>query len=388
MYKIIHIIGTGPAALMAGTILSSNGNKVHFYDQKSTPGRKFLVAGNGGFNLTHSEKVNEFIKKYNHKLIQKSVENFSNNDFIEFLNRINIPTYIGSSGKIFPEKGIKPIEVLQKWIEHLKLNKCIFHFNSKFIDFTENDFTIEVAGNKSFIKYETLILALGGASWKKTGSTGEWINLLTKKGIECKDFEASNSGFEIEDWEKNKGLEGFVFKNCNTKLGTTEKLGEVVITNYGLEGAPIYFLNKIHRLNNDLKLNIDFKPNKALDEIKKILEKAKNHSEGLKNLKLSKTTQTFIKLNTSKEEFSSTIKLSQIIKSFPFKIKSLRPIEEVISTIGGISMEAVNNDYSLKTFPNIYTCGEMLNWDAPTGGYLIQGCVSTGYDCAQNIISK
>jgi uncharacterized flavoprotein (TIGR03862 family) len=383
--KIIHIIGTGPAALMAGTQLALKGYEIHFYDQKSAPARKFLVAGHGGFNLTHSENVELFIQKYDQPQIQNAVKQYTNQDFISFLKSIGIETYSGSSGKIFPIKGIKPIQVLQAWVDYLKSFKCQFHFNYKLIDFDENKFIFINGEDKREVNYEKVIFALGGASWKKTGSTGEWIEIFKSKMILCNDFEASNSGFEIENWENNVELAGSIFKNCKATLNQIEKLGEIVLTDYGIEGSPIYFLNKEYRNHPNQEISIDLKPSKTVEEIQFILDNSKNHSEGLKTLNFSRSTQQFIKRNTNKEAFSSSEKLSAFIKSIQLKIKSLRPIDEVISTIGGVSFEELNSDFSLKKNPNICICGEMLDWDAPTGGYLIQGCVSSGFIVGNNI---
>jgi len=220
---------------------------------------------------------------------------------------------------------------------------------------------------------------------EKTGSTGEWMENFKSNGIHCNEFEASNSGFEIENWHNNLDLEGSIFKNCKAILNGIEKLGEIVITNYGIEGSPIYFLNKEFRNSPTHEIIIDLKPSKTIEEIKLILENAKNHSEGLKTLNFSKSTQQFIKRNTNKEVFSSSEQLSEFLKSISLKIKSLRPIDEVISTVGGISFEELNSDFSLKKNPKIYICGEMLDWDAPTGGYLIQGCISSGFVVGNNI---
>ena len=383
--KIIHIIGTGPAALMAGTQLALKGYEIDFYDQKSAPARKFLVAGHGGFNLTHSENVELFIQKYNQPQIQNAVKLYTNQDFISFLKSIGIETYTGSSGKIFPIKGIKPIQVLQTWIDYLKSFKCQFHFNYKLIDFDENKLIFTNGEDKIEFNYEKVIFALGGSSWKKTGSTGEWIEIFKSKMILCNDFEVSNSGFEVENWENNTDLAGSIFKNCKVTLNQIEKLGEIVLTDYGIEGSPIYFLNKEYRNHPNQEISIDLKPSKTVEEIQLILENAKNHSEGLKTLNISKSTQQFIKRNTNKDVFSSSEQLGAFIKSIQLKIKSLRPIDEVISTIGGVSFEELNSDFSLKKYPNIYICGEMLDWDAPTGGYLIQGCVSSGFLVGNNI---
>jgi uncharacterized flavoprotein (TIGR03862 family) len=383
--KKICVIGTGPAGLMAGTTLLERGYEVHFFDHKKAAGRKFLVAGHGGFNLTHSEPSAVFIEKFTHPFIQSAFTNFDNFAWINWLKKIGIETFTGSSGKIFPLKGIKPIEVLSAWMERITQLGGLFHFSHKFVDFDEKKVTFIKNSAKIEHSYDFLILALGGNSWRKTGSTGEWKELLIRKGVVCEEFESSNSGFEFEQWNELSELEGQTIKNIEASYGSHSKKGDVVISKYGLEGAPIYFLNKAYRENRNSLLSIDLKPTKTKEELQQVLKKAKNTTEGLKALKLSKATILLLKQKTTKEEYASPQKMAENIKSLKFSPSSLRPIDEVISTIGGISMDAITESFELKTHPNVFVCGEMLDWDAPTGGYLIQGAVSTGFMVGNSI---
>ena len=376
--KKVCIIGMGPAGLMAGTVLLEQGFEVHFFDQKKTAGRKFLVAGDGGFNLTHSEDMEIFLKRYNHPFLQNAFLKFDNNAWRSFLEGIGIKTYIGSSGKIFPEKGIKPIEVLTKWLEQITSLGANVHHSHTLLNFDQKEALFTVGEKQVTHHFDFLILSMGGASWAKTGSTGNWIDILKSKGVDCIPFEASNAGFDIANWKQLESLEGQRIKNIEVKLGDTLRLGDLVITKTGLEGPPIYFVNKAHRANRSTPLILDLKPGKTEKELHEVLSCAKNVTEGLKKLNFSKTVIQLIKIRTTKEAFLSVEKLAFSVKNMPFKIQSTRPIDEAISTVGGISMEAVTDQFQLKKWPNIFACGEMLDWDAPTGGYLIQGCVSTG----------
>jgi hypothetical protein len=386
--KKVGIVGMGPAGLMAGTVLLQEGFEVHFFDHKKAAGRKFLVAGHGGFNLTHSESIEFFQEKYNHTYLKNAFHQFDNEDWRNWLHsKIGIETFVGSSGKIFPLKGIKPIEVLSNWLDKIISLGGKFNYSHKLIDFSEKEVVFSHNENDINFSFDYLVLALGGASWKKTGSTGEWKELLESKNIECINFEASNSGFEIENWQKMADMEGQTLKNTDTSFGSISRKGDVVISSYGLEGTPIYYVNKEFRENNSGFVSIDLKPTKTQEEIIEILLKSKNTTEGLKNLNLPKTAIQLLKKWTTKEEFSSVSIISSIIKNMKFKPTSLRPIDEVISTIGGISMASITEDFQLKNYPSIYCCGEMLDWDAPTGGYLIQGCVSSGF-AAGKAISK
>ena len=379
----------GPAGLMAGSQLAKAGHDVHFYDHKKAAGRKFLVAGNGGFNLTHSEELDSFISKYEGEIIQNAVKSFTNDYWIKFLDQeIKIPTYIGSSGKIFPEKGIKPITVLYNWMNYLTHYKAIFHYEHQFVDFDENQLILSHEGKIITENFDHIILALGGGSWKMTGSTAEWIPILAAKEIHCNPLKSSNSGFETDDWDKFKTIEGQTIKNIVVSYLEDRKEGDIVVSSYGLEGTPIYYMNRAFRKDSTLKLLIDFKPTKSIEEIQKTLKSAVNFTEGLKQLKLSKTAIQFLKLSLSKETFTSLESLSRSIKEFEIQPKSLRPIDEVISTVGGIDLKEVSTDFELNKHKDVYVCGEMLDWDAPTGGYLIQACVSSGYVVAQSILSK
>lgn len=380
----ILIIGTGPAALMAGSQLINKGHKITFFEQKKAAARKFLVAGHGGFNLSNTIEKAAFLNMYNRAEIQKMVAAFDENDLVTFLQSIGIGTYIGSSGKVFPEKHIKPIDVLQAWLKDLQAKGAQFFYEKEMVDFDNEKVYFFEKGSMASFAYDKLILALGGASWAKTGATGKWLPLFESKGIKVLPFEASNAGFHIDNIAKLGNAQGEAIKNITCRLGNKEKYGEIVITDYGMEGAPIYFLNSEFRAGNTT-LYIDCKPQFEVEKIESILQKAKNISQGLKDLKIAKPFIAYIKNTLSKEQFLNTNAISPFIKNLPFEIEKLRPIEEAISTVGGLSFEAVNEDLSLKLYPNIYCCGEMLDWDAPTGGYLLQACFASGFWVANGI---
>ena len=385
----IGIVGMGPAGLMVGSQLAKAGNEVHFYDHKKAGGRKFLVAGNGGFNLTHSEEITSFIEKYDQKFIQKAVKEFDNNDWINFLEKeLKIPTFIGSSGKIFPEKGIKPITVLYNWLNYLTHYGATFHYEHSLLDFDSSSLTLKHHDKTIKQEFDHVIIALGGGSWKTTGSTAEWIDLFKNKKINCVPLVASNSGFEINDWEKFKEIEGQTIKNVMVSYESETKEGDIIISSYGLEGTPIYYMNRSFRNNPKEALKIDLKPTKTIEEIKTVLATSKNFTEGLRKLKLSKGTIQFLKLFLSKEVFTSLEDLANSIKNLQIIPQALRPINEVISTAGGVSMNEINTNFELKNIQGVYICGEMLDWDAPTGGYLIQACVASGHKVAQSILLK
>lgn len=380
----IAIVGTGPAALMAGTILVENGCDVEFYDHKKAPARKFLVAGHGGFNLTNAEELASFCDKYDSQLIKNAVQFFTPQNFIDFLAKIGIETYVGSSGKIFPKKGIKPIEVLNAWLNYLTNNGALFHFEHKLIDINGVHLVFDTKQGQVEIHAKTTIIALGGASWSQTGSLGDWFELFEKKNIQCIPFESSNSGLVLDANFLDQALEGGFIKNCRCFSSKYSKLGDVVLTRYGLEGAPAYAMNRDFR--NGQKIWVDFKPMLKESDIVIRLKMAKNMTDGLKKLKLSKIVIHWIKKAITKEDYLNVEIMAKYIKSFELPVVDLRPIDEVISTVGGIAINEIDENFELNKLPNFYCVGEMLDWDAPTGGFLIQGAVSTGAKAAHSIL--
>ncbi len=375
--KKVCIVGAGPAGLMAGSVLLNRGFEVHFFDHKKAAGRKFLVAGHGGFNLSHNETTTDFVQKYDRQEIKNAVLQFDNQALVSWLNELGIETFVGSSGKIFPKKGIKPIEVLEAWLAAIRQKGGVFHFSKTLVDFS--DFEVSLQDENSIEKhnFDFLILAMGGASWSKTGSSGSWTSILEAKGIELNKFEASNSGFEFTNWKNMEILAGESLKNIAVYCGENSRKGDVTISEYGLEGPPIYAANRPFR-ENKLPIRIDFKPTKGEEEVRQVLSRAKSITEGLKKLKLSKTAIAFIKLQTTKDEFMDVYRMTQVVKSFEMNPKALRPIDEVISTVGGVPFSELDATFQFKKLPRIYACGEMIDWDAPTGGYLLQACFATG----------
>lgn len=383
----IIIIGAGPAGLMAAQQLATKGYQVHIYEKNKAPARKFLVAGHGGFNLTHSEPITTFVEKYDADEIQNIVRSFDNNKTVVWLSSIGIPTYVGSSGKIFPEKHIKPIQVLQAWLDHLNQLGVIINYEYSFLDFDLH--SVSLIHNKEVVSknYRQLILALGGGSWQKTGSDASWIPVLRNNNIAIKPLESANSGYNTTN--DFSDLEGQILKNIQVSFKNISKLGEIVFTKYGIEGSPLYYMNRFTRSYDfPINLYIDLKPNMTTDAILKQIQPEGNISSLLKHkLKLSITAIALLK-KLDKQTFTNPVTLVQSIKSYPIPVRGLRPIDEVISTAGGVPFAELQEDLSFRKFPLVYCAGEMIDWEAPTGGYLLQACFSTGSWVATAISKK
>lgn len=383
----IIIIGAGPAGLMAAQQLALKGFGVHVYEQNKAAARKFLVAGNGGFNLSHSEEIESFLNKYDAREIQAIVKNFDNQKVIQWLSDLGITTYVGSSGKIFPTKNFKPIHVLKAWLDALEKLGVTIHYDHTFLDFDAAEVYLKSNDQNFSIKYSKLILAMGGGSWKKTGSDAKWVETLSQKNIEITPLESANSGYNTEI--KFHQLQGQYLKNIKVSFEENSKIGEIVFTKYGIEGSPIYYMNRFTRKHNfPVTINIDLKPNLSEAEILEQLKGTEKISSVLKrNLKLSTTAINLLK-TLDKESYLDIENLSKTIKKFPIEVLSFRPIDEVISTSGGVAFSELNSNLELKKFPNVYCAGEMIDWEAPTGGYLLQACFSSGCWVANSIANS
>lgn len=380
----IVIIGAGPAGLMAAQYLAEKGFEVHVFEQNKAAARKFLVAGHGGFNLTHSEAIVDFVQRYDKENLHAIIHNFDNTATIQWLNDLGIQTYVGSSGKIFPNKEIKPIQVLKAWLNKLNSLGVRMHYEHQFIDF--DDQYVSLMYNDNIIKtpYDKLLLALGGGSWKKTGSNAKWVDILTNKNIKIVPLESANSGYNtVMDVQE---FEGQNLKNIELRFQETRKKGELVFTSYGIEGSPTYYLNRFTRLANlPIQLNIDLKPILTEEQIIRELQNEKNTTKVLKErLKLNSTAINLLK-KLPKEVYINPVALSYQIKNYSIYVKSLRPMDEVISTSGGIDFSELYPSLNLIKQPNVYCLGEMLDWEAPTGGYLLQACFSMGVWVANHI---
>ena len=389
--KRIAIIGGGPAGLIAADVLAPT-HEVHLYEQGKSVGRKFLVAGQGGFNLTNSLDGAELAGMYAPPgFLDEALAEFGSMAMRNWLLELGIGTYVGTSGRVFPSKGIKPIDVLNALRARLVERGVQFHLEHTFAGFDpETKAIIEHNGDRRSLQTDYALFAFGGASWSVTGSTGIWPELFAPIGIETLAFSASNCGVEVA-WPEAFARDhaGKPLKNVRIQSGERFSYGEATITAQGLEGNAIYpivpAVREALRSNSPAVLHIDLKPNNNAEQLlDKIAGKEpKNYAEALN---LDRAAFALLKAFTTKERFCSPFALAHDIKHLRIPVSSLRPIEEAISTVGGIRTEDLSPDFSLKHHPNIFTLGEMVDWDAHTGGFLLQGCFAMGHHAARSIL--
>jgi len=395
MKKVVAIIGGGPASFLLAAFLDPALFEIRIYERNKSLGRKFLVAGKGGFNLTHSEPIDQFIKRYSPVSFMKgALEEFNNEDLMHWLNGIGVPTYIGSSGRVYPERGIKPIEVLDTILKVLSARGVNFSFDQTWTGWDDEENLVFNDG--TVVNTDIHVFALGGGSWKVTGSDGFWSALFSQKGINVGPFISSNCAYEVA-WRKEflSINEGRPLKNITMSIDHALQSGEVVITQFGLEGNAIYALspqiqNALVR-NNKAVVYIDLKP--TLTEEKVLLRiqtsKLSKTTEILRrDLKMSAAQINILKEHITKEEFLSGPVLAKKIKALPITLIAAAPIDEAISTMGGIELDELTPYYELKKMRNTYCIGEMLDWNAPTGGYLLQAAFSMGVYLARHLNTK
>lgn len=389
------VIGGGPSGLMAAWMLADK-FEVYLFDKEKMPGQKFLLAGKGGFNLTNKKTGKELSARYSPAgYLDEPLNAFDSKAFRQWLLDLGIPTFEGSSGRVFPEKGIKPAQVLAKITSSLKTKGVFFLMKHRLISFNQQmDFVFESSGAEITWKADVAILALGGASWPSTGSDGKWLDLMQKQGVNTIPFQPSNCGLNIA-WPDTvtQFHTGKPLKNIAISANNAVSRGEALITEYGLEGNAVYpLIPEIRKTLSQGLLShicIDFKPanTKAQLALKFAGKDALRFNYG-DVLKLDTAAMALIKAYTSREAYMQPFDFISEIKSLKILVHSLRPVEEAISSVGGVPLNEMNPDFSLKKFPRIFAIGEMLDWDAPTGGFLLQACFSMAYYAGQKILEN
>ena len=371
----IVIVGGGPAGLRAAEVAAMSGRAVTVFDGKPSVGRKFLVAGKGGLNLTHGENIEAFVSRYaGGKIWQDLLEDFSPQDLREWSHGLGQETFQATSGRVYP-KSLKGAPVLRAWLAKLKsLGVAI---RSKHLWCGLRDGKILVFENGVEVQAKAIVFALGGGSWPKTGSDGGWIAKFQELGLKCEPLVPSNCGWEV-NWPSgfSQKTEGSPLKNLVVSAGGKSVAGELLITRYGLEGGTIYALGRKLRAMQEPALEIDFKPTFSKAELLSKIEGVSGDllDTATRRWKLSEAARELIGLQL----VGNAEALAKRVKSFRVSLKGPRPITEAISSAGGVCWDELDESLMLKKFPGVFLCGEMIDWDAPTGGYLLQGAFTTG----------
>jgi uncharacterized flavoprotein (TIGR03862 family) len=373
------VIGAGPAGLWAAESLGVAGSSVWIFDHKPSLGRKFLVAGRGGLNITHSEELDLFASRYdNPKRWAAILERFPPHRLKTWFEELGVPTYIGTSGRVFPRSTRAP-EILERWLERLYGLGCDIRLGYRFQRLAVNGGSLEVLFEKGqevlAVNASAVVFALGGASWPQTGSDGQWTQQFANMGIQINAFSPSNVGWEYQ-WSPEflSVAEGKPLKNLAVTCAGQKVRGELLITKYGLEGGALYQLGR--RLKLDSSIEIDFKPDLTNEELQKKWRNGLNLQESAsKYWRLSPAAMALIGEIMKPTDFDS---LLAAVRRCHLRLQHPRPIAEAISSAGGVEWSELDDYLMLRQIPGVFCAGEMIDWDAPTGGYLLQGCYATG----------
>lgn len=379
----ILIIGGGPAGLRAAEVANTAGASVTLCEAQRAVGHKFLVAGRGGLNLTHGEPVENFPSRYGAETERwrDLLGEFGPVELQAWAAGLGVETYIGSSGRVFPS-GQKAAGLLRAWTTRLREAGVRFELGArlrKLVPETPGWRAEFNAGeNDPVLHASAVVLALGGASWPDTGSDGAWPTLFTDHGIEITPWAPANCGWNV-DWPPallERG-EGLPLKNLTVTAGAESVSGELLITRYGIEGGAVYRLGPTLRAMEQPAITLDLKPQLSAEALRERLAQTTHAREWPSALKLSPAASALVELFhgdplADAEEFIARV------KHFVLPLRGPRPIAEAISSAGGVAWRELDDNLMLRKLPGLFVAGEMIDWEAPTGGYLLQGCFTTG----------
>ena len=391
----IAIVGAGPAGLMAAEVLASKGHRVTIYERMPSPARKFLLAGRGGLNLTHTEQQDHFLQRYGDAAgpIQRAIEAFPPEAIVAWVEGLGQETFTGSSGRVFP-KTMKASPLLRAWLKRLDGLGVKLKTRHTFLGLAPGGLKISgPTGVTETCAHDAVILALGGANWPRLGSDGSWVAPLSQAGIGITPLSASNAGILIP-WSDHVRLRfaGTPLKRIAVTIAGVTARGEAVITMSGLEGGVIYALSRPVRAAlaaPPAVITIDLRPDMTQAELAERLARGAAKDSLSNHLRkaagLSPAQAAVFREGTAKP-LREPQALAHAIKNVALPLTGMHGLERAISTTGGITLGELDDHAMLQRLPGVFAAGEMLDWDAPTGGYLLTACLATGASAANGVM--
>src|SRR5438874_1939522 len=389
----VAIIGAGPAGLMAAEVLARGGAGVTVYDAMPSAGRKFLMAGRGGLNLTHSEALPEFLTRYGEAQprLATAIDAFPPARLRAWSEALGQPTFIGSSGRVFPT-AFKASPLLRAWLRRLDAMGVQLALRHRWTGWNDHgQLLFQTPDGKRAVNARTTVLALGGASWPRLGSNGAWVETLAARGVAISPLRPTNCCFAVA-WSEilRDRFEGHPLKGIALSFGSHAVRGEAIITRTGIEGGAIYALSAHLResigSSGHAILHVALRPDLGMQDLmaqlsrprgrqslSNFLRKAAHLSPAAIGLLQEAAIASGVPLSSL-----SSVSLAGLINDVPVELKGVAPIARAISTAGGISFDEVDADFMIRRLPGVFTAGEMLDWEAPTGGYLLQASFATG----------
>lgn len=396
MSAAIAIIGAGPAGLMAAEVLSAQGLQVDLYDAMPTPGRKFLLAGRGGLNLTHSEPLDRFVTRYSAIPVADWLSAFGPDAVRAWAAGLGSETFIGSSGRVFPV-AMKAAPLLRAWLTRLQAQGVRLHTRHRWQGWTSDGaLTFTTPDGTLTRTADATLLALGGGSWARFGSDGAWVPLLAAAGIAINPLRPANCGFDciwsdhFRDRHAGQPLKTIALSYTDKHGVAHQQRGECVVTATGLEGSLIYAhaaaLRDLIERDGRAQITLDLQPDRSPEQVRTAVSHPRGARSWASHLQ-SRLNLTGVKAGILRETgpFLVPDELARRIKALPLTLTAPRPIDEAISTAGGISFSALDAHLMLTTHPGVFCAGEMLDWEAPTGGYLLTACLASGRVAAEGI---
>lgn len=399
----VAVVGGGPAGLMAAEVLCQGGVKVDIFDAMPSVGRKFLMAGKGGMNITHSEPLHSFAGRYGsrEKNIAPLLDTFNPEALREWIHALGIETFVGSSGRVFPRE-MKAAPLLRTWLHRLREAGVDFHMRHRWLGWDEhNALRFATPDAEKSIQADAVILALGGGSWAHLGSDGLWVPLLEQRGISVAALKPANCGFDTH-WSEHfstrfagEPVKTVVLSYTDIAGIEHRKQGEIMITTGGIEGGLIYALSAGLRDriadNGNVQIYLDLLPGKDQQQvINEIVHPRGSRSMashlqsrlGIKGVKAG-----LLRELVSAEDYADPKRLGAAIKHLPLTLIAPRPLNEAISSAGGVVFDALDEQLMIHSLPGVFCAGEMLDWEAPTGGYLLTACFASGKAAGHGALS-
>ena len=394
--KAVAIIGGGPAGLMAAELLSASGGyTVTVYDSMPTFGRKFLLAGKSGLNITHSEAYARFAGRFGAASghLRAALDTFTPDDVRHWAAGLGTETFVGSSGRVFP-KVMKASPLLRAWLARLQQRGVVLKSRHRWTGFAEGGYAFETPEGPTIIHSDATLLALGGASWPKLGSDGRWQPLLAATGVPLAGLRPANCGFDLA-WDEGfrDRFAGVPVKSVTATSDAGSLPGEFVISTHGIEGSLVYAHSAAlrDRLQREgrAELALDLAPGRSEERLARDLARQDNKASFSNRLRkgagIDGVKSALLRAYASPADLAHPQRLAASIKSLELPLLRPRPIAEAISSAGGIKWEGLDENYMLKSIPGIFAAGEMLDWEAPTGGYLLTACFATGRAAARGM---
>ncbi len=390
----VAVIGGGPAGLMAAEVAAAAGAQVDVYDAMSSVGRKFLMAGKGGLNLTHAEPRESFLSRYGDRraCVEPWLANFGADALRAWAGDLGVDTFVGSSGRVFPS-DMKAAPLLRAWLHRLRAAGVSFHMHHRWLGWdADGALSFTAPQGARTVRADALVLALGGGSWARLGSTGAWVPMLVARGVRVAPLRPANCGFDT-GWSEHfraryagQAVKAVTVGYTGPDCVARRQQGEFIVTATGVEGSLIYAFSAPLRdqieASGAALLQLDLAPGRELEQLAQQLSRGRGSSSMANHLRrragIEGVKAGLLRELASKQDFADPARLAAAIKALPLRLIAPRPLDEAISSAGGVVFEDLDQRLMLQALPGVFCAGEMLDWEAPTGGYLLTACFASG----------